>query len=109
MITVRIENARVGMKIVRPVMNDSGMVLVQEGTDLTDRVIERLRHWGATVLYVKGEEETISSEDMQKKRKEIVDRFQDVSDNRLMAAIRDIVLKQLDAGRKESGGAEEAR
>jgi hypothetical protein len=43
-----------GMKLTKPVLNESGMVLLSEDTELTDATIEKLRNMNVDVVYIKG-------------------------------------------------------
>ncbi|MCX5813528.1 MAG: hypothetical protein NT178_13440 [Proteobacteria bacterium] len=42
------------MKITRPVLNESGMVLLSEDTELTEATIEKLKNMDVDGVYVKG-------------------------------------------------------
>jgi hypothetical protein len=93
---VKLKDVKIGMKIAKSITNDNGIVLMNEGTTLTDKIIERLGQWGITALHVQDEEEILSPEEIDLRKKEIVDRFQDVSGDEFMVRIRDIVLKQFE-------------
>lgn len=43
-----------GMKLTKPVVNDAGMVLLGEGTELTNSLIERLQNMNIGSVYVEG-------------------------------------------------------
>ncbi|MCL4456881.1 MAG: hypothetical protein M1147_10350 [Nitrospirae bacterium] len=43
-----------GMKLSKPVMNDAGMILLGEGTELTNALIERLQNMNVSSVYVEG-------------------------------------------------------
>ena len=43
-----------GMVVAKQVLNDKGMVLVSEGTELDDRTITRLENMGVTQVMVRG-------------------------------------------------------
>jgi hypothetical protein len=47
--------ARPGMALARPVLRDNGMVLVAEGTELTESLLARLEGIGVASLVVQGE------------------------------------------------------
>jgi hypothetical protein len=49
--TARLES---GMRLAKPVLNENGMVLMGEDTELTDPMIERLRRADTATVYVKG-------------------------------------------------------
>ncbi|MBI3592575.1 MAG: hypothetical protein HY099_03730 [Nitrospirae bacterium] len=42
------------MKLSKPVVNESGMIMLGEGTELTDALIERLNNMNVTSVYVEG-------------------------------------------------------
>ncbi len=43
-----------GMKLTKPVVNDAGMVLLGEGTELTATLIERLLNMNIGSVYIEG-------------------------------------------------------
>ncbi|HEX8947323.1 MAG TPA: hypothetical protein VF790_00090 [Dissulfurispiraceae bacterium] len=51
---VSIENLKVGMKLSKPVLNDNGMILIVEGTEVTTVLIERLSNMNVAAVSVEG-------------------------------------------------------
>ncbi len=51
---IPLEKARVGMVLAKPVLRENGMVLVAEGTKLTDTHLESLKKQGVNFIVVKG-------------------------------------------------------
>ena len=47
--------AQAGMVLAKPITRENGMVLVAEGTELSDNVINRLQRMEVTQIVVKGE------------------------------------------------------
>jgi hypothetical protein len=48
------ERLEPGMVLARPVMNKSGMIMLGEGTELTDNLIEKIRDMGIEGVHVQG-------------------------------------------------------
>jgi len=48
------DKLRPGMKLLRPVTNKGGMVLLGEGTELTAALIEKIRDMGADSIFIQG-------------------------------------------------------
>ena len=48
------ERLEPGMVLARPVMNKSGMIMLGEGTELTDNLIEKIRDMGIESVHVQG-------------------------------------------------------
>ncbi len=47
-------NLKPGMKLSKPVVNDTGMILLGEGTELTNALIERLQNMNVSSVYIEG-------------------------------------------------------
>ena len=47
-------NLEPGMKIAKPVLNESGIVLLSEDTELTEAIIQKLKNMDVGSVYVKG-------------------------------------------------------
>lgn len=54
MAKISVNALKSGMKLTKPVVNDAGMVLLGEGTELTDTLIERLLNMDIGSVYVEG-------------------------------------------------------
>lgn len=51
---VAVINVKPGMKLSKPVLNEAGMILVGEGTVLSDAHIDRLNNMNVSSVYVEG-------------------------------------------------------
>ncbi|MCL5062878.1 MAG: hypothetical protein M0Z70_12220 [Nitrospiraceae bacterium] len=49
---VSVNNLKPGMKLSKPVVNEAGMILLGEGTEITDSLIERLQNMNVSSVYV---------------------------------------------------------
>lgn len=74
---VPVDNLKAGMKLSRPVVNDNGMILLGEGTEITEAAIERLRNMNILSVSVEGgpqpeksKEEMLSELDMRFRKTE---------------------------------------
>jgi len=54
MAKIPVSSLKPGMKLTKPVVNNAGMVLLGEGTELTDTLIERLLNMDIGSVYVEG-------------------------------------------------------
>lgn len=55
MARVSLDEAKPGMVLSKPITNDSGVIIVNQGIVLTEDHIERLKEMGITHIFVKGE------------------------------------------------------
>lgn len=80
--------------LAKPVMRDNGQVLVAEGTQLTDSLVQRLANMGAETLVVKGS--PLGGEGDLAKYKERVERiphlFRRFEDDAWMQRVEDFLL-----------------
>jgi hypothetical protein len=51
---VTVNNLKPGMKLSKPVVNEAGMILLGEGTEITDALIERLQNMNVSSVFVEG-------------------------------------------------------
>ncbi|HWR89845.1 MAG TPA: hypothetical protein VN260_06265 [Dissulfurispiraceae bacterium] len=51
---VSVEKLEPGMTLSRPVKNEAGMVLIGEGTVMSDQLIEKLKRMGISSVFVEG-------------------------------------------------------
>jgi hypothetical protein len=56
MMQKRVRNLETGMVLAKPVYSSDGCTLLQEGTVLKSREIERLRGWNKRFVYVRPDE-----------------------------------------------------
>ncbi|GAE33232.1 hypothetical protein [Halalkalibacter akibai] len=76
-----------GTKLAKPIYNDNGQVLLFEGAELTERVLDRLTQLGFSFLYVQDSqtddivvENVITEETKRKAIKTIKDEFIAIAD-----------------------------
>jgi hypothetical protein len=65
MASITVANLKAGMKLAKPIVNDSGMVLLPQGTVLTDAHIRRIENMDLTAVSIEGGNE-------ERKPKEVV-------------------------------------
>ncbi len=63
MAKVPVDNLKEGMKLSKPVINENGMILLGEGTEITGAVIERLRNMSIGSVTVEGSSQPGKSKD----------------------------------------------
>jgi hypothetical protein len=51
---IPVEQLKPGMKLARPLLNASGMVLMAEGTELTEARISKIENMGVDSVYIDG-------------------------------------------------------
>jgi len=51
---IPINELKPGMRLTRPVINESGMILLSENTVLTEATIEKLKNMDVEGVYIKG-------------------------------------------------------
>ncbi|WP_353684917.1 hypothetical protein V4D30_03740 [Thermodesulfovibrio sp. 3907-1M] len=77
MIKIPINKAKPGMKILRDITNEAGMVVVPAGRELTDSLIDRLLMMNVDFLYVEGQKDMPPKEEVLN---EIERRFKKAND-----------------------------
>jgi hypothetical protein len=95
---IPLERAAEAMTLAKPVVNDNGVTLIREGTDLTRPLIERLKNLGIRQIVVQGH--PLNTEgDVEKPlsvlETELEDRFRPTQSNPLMRQVKEIFLKEL--------------
>ncbi|GAB5046493.1 hypothetical protein [Thermodesulfovibrio sp. TK110] len=78
MIKIPISKAKPGMKILKDITNEAGMVVVPAGKELTDSLIDKLLMMNVNFLYVEGQKEMPPKEDVLD---EIERRFKKATDS----------------------------
>lgn len=63
---ISIDRVKPGMKIVKEIVNEAGMVVVPAGKELTDSLINKLIMMDISHVYVEGEKELPPKEDILK-------------------------------------------
>ncbi len=86
-----------GMILAKPVLNDKGMTLCSEGTELTETLIERLRVMNITVLAVKGHpvDSGGPAKSLEDRLREMSARFARVEGDPVMDRLRDAVASAM--------------
>ncbi|MGE3273927.1 MAG: hypothetical protein AB7O67_02365 [Vicinamibacterales bacterium] len=92
---ISLSQARAGHAVVRPVVNNNGVVLVQAGAALTDGLIDRLRTLGVSSIVVAGEGPSAAPRSAADRIAELDHRFAGVKDEPLMAELYTIVRGQI--------------
>ncbi len=99
--TIQLSEAKAGMKVVKPVLDLIGNMLLKEGTELTDAWIERLktRRISSVTIEESGTGAPLSGEDKQRLLLEIdksVDHmFERVREHPVMKQIEDAARQHL--------------
>ncbi len=93
MIRIAVNNLKPGMKLAKPVQNESGMVLISEGTELTFSTIERLIIMGVSSVMIEGEKtHSKSKEDVLN---EINARFKKTENAKHMSSLKRILIDHI--------------
>ena len=100
---IPLEKAAEGMILAKPILRGNGVVLMGEGTELNEQLIERLKSLDITKITVKGQplggEEEKSVELLIS---ELEERFAPVSSDKLCVQIMNIIKKDIKQRREES-------
>lgn len=83
-----------GMKLAKPVLNEAGMVLLGENTELTEAVIEKLKTLDVYAVYVKG----VSKPDMPREEAlfELDKRFEKVEHEPCMDMLKRVLKEHIE-------------
>lgn len=95
MARISLGQARAGQEVVRPVVNNNGVILVQAGARLTDSLIERLHDLGITVVVVAGADPSAKDKAPAERLAEIDRRFAGHEEDHLMMHLKRIVSAQV--------------
>jgi len=92
---IPVEQLKPGMKLARPLENASGMVLMAEGTELTEARISKIENMGIDSVYIDGpsrparpKEELLAA---------LEERFSKVGNSPPMALIKKAVKEHIEA------------
>ncbi|HIJ59337.1 MAG TPA: hypothetical protein HPP56_01790 [Nitrospirae bacterium] len=94
MAKVAIANVKTGMKLLKPVINDSGMVMLGEGTILTDQMINKLNNMNISFVYVEGSQAKTKSKEAL--INEINERFQKSGTNEQMVLLHKLMIEHIE-------------
>ncbi len=100
---IPLEKAAEGMVLAKPIARENGVVLMGEGTELNEQLIERLKSLDITKITVKGQ--PLGDEDEKSVEvliAELEERFTPVSSDKLCVQIKDIIKKDIKRRREEA-------
>jgi hypothetical protein len=103
MITVDLEEYKPGMILAESVYSRQDVLLLKEGTELTERKVWILKSWGISKVSIEGEEiEDIKSEKrreskaMETIKEELKEKFSEVLEDPVMEEIMNAACKQIE-------------
>ncbi|MBW1702112.1 MAG: hypothetical protein JRJ69_07195 [Deltaproteobacteria bacterium] len=107
MISLKLDELRRRMILAKPVHNLQGVLLLDQGTELTEKNIWILKSWGVNQVWVEGgseegkEKEKEEDVEPEKKMKyaiqeELKEKFSEVLDDQVMVEILRVAGKQLE-------------
>ncbi len=103
MITVDLEEYKPGMVLVESVYSRQDVLLLKEGTELTERKVWILKSWGISKVSVEGEQdEDINSDKIKESKametikKELKEKFSDVLEDPVMEEIMNVACKLIE-------------
>ncbi len=83
-----------GMCLAEPVTNENGLVLINEGTELTETIIEKLKNMNLQSLRIKGE--SGPSNTKEEMLAALDERFKRVKSKPLMITIKNIIKEHIE-------------
>ena len=103
MITVDLEEYKPGMILAESVYSRQDVLLLKEGTELTERKVWILKSWGISKVSVEGEQdEDINSDKIKESKametinKELKEKFSDVLEDPVMEEIMNVACKLIE-------------
>jgi|WetSurMetagenome_2_1015567.scaffolds.fasta_scaffold00020_75 hypothetical protein len=96
MIRVERDKLEAGMALAKPIINDAGMVMLSEGSVLTDSMIKRLGSMEVNFVYIEGDAPDAKSKaellaDIEKRfRKTENEKYMSIIKNTLKARIEEV-------------------
>ncbi|MCX8028356.1 MAG: hypothetical protein N3A62_10980 [Thermodesulfovibrionales bacterium] len=99
MAKVPVTNLKAGMKLIKPVVNEAGMVMLGEGTVLTDQMINKINNMNIAAVFVEGSQQRTKSK--EETIKEIEERFSKSADTEQMRLLKRIMLEHVEEIYKE--------
>jgi hypothetical protein len=88
------ENLQPGMKLAKPVLGQNGMVLLPEGAELTEKLIERIQDMDIAAIFVEGP--SAQAVPLEEALAALERRFATVQDRPHMGGLKRIVRKHLE-------------
>ncbi len=103
MITVDLEEYKPGMVLAKSVYSRQDVLLLKEGTELTERKVWILKSWGIIRVSVEGEQDEDIESNQRKEskametiKKELKEKFLDVLHDPVMEEIMNAACKQIE-------------
>lgn len=93
MLRVVVNNLKPGMKLAKPVQNESGMVLIAEGTELSFSTIERLIVMGVSSVMIEGSR--AQSKSKEEVLEEISIRFKKTENEKHTGMLKKIMIEHI--------------
>jgi hypothetical protein len=84
-----------GMKLAKPVINQNGMVILGEGTELTEKLIQHLQNMNVDGIFVEGP--SVQEVPLDEALASLEKRFETVHDKPYMELIKKVVRKQIES------------
>ena len=100
---IPLEKAKPGMVVAKPVANDSGVVLIGAGTELSEAAIERLNSLEIAYVIVKGRplDTGTPEKPLEQLYAELDERFTLVANDKLCMQIKNLIKNDLKLRREE--------
>ena len=102
---IPVDKAAKGMILAKPITRENGVVLMGEGTELNDLLIEKLKDLEIKKIAVKGRPLDIAGEEektLEQLHAELEERFSTVSSDKLCNQIKEIIKKDIKRRKEES-------
>jgi hypothetical protein len=103
MIKVDLEEYKSGMILAESVYSRQDVLLLKEGTELTERKVWILKSWGISKVSVEGEQDEDINSDKRKEskametiKKELKEKFSDVLEEPVMEEIMNVACKLIE-------------
>jgi hypothetical protein len=90
---VAITDLKPGMKLGKPIQNDSGMVLLPEGTELTLSIIDRIDAMGISSVLIQGKKVPLKPK--EELLEEVNERFKKTENERHMDLIKRLTIEHI--------------
>jgi hypothetical protein len=91
---VSLDSIEPGMRLGKSVLNENGMVLLSEDTELTDSIMEKLRYMKVDSVYVKGLTKPEKPKEVM--LRELEERFQKVEEAPCMPMIKKVLQEHIE-------------
>jgi 3-deoxy-D-manno-octulosonate 8-phosphate phosphatase KdsC-like HAD superfamily phosphatase len=95
---VSISDVQEGMELAKALVNEKGMTLCAEGTQLTTSLISRFERMGIEAVYINSQEQ-MSEEDYLAKKQHIEKHYSKVGDDPFFIPLKEVILERLEAKR----------